>query len=117
MDGYVFNRGLSARHFSHPEQRTKQQSNAKRRGEDEREKGASSSVLAAGDAAAAASSARQFIPQSCVQTTRLSFKIMIRTRSPTGKATSQRNDREKGRQGGMQRSKMMENVTAMESED
>lgn len=29
MDGYVFNRGLSARHFSHPEECRKQQSNAK----------------------------------------------------------------------------------------
>lgn len=39
MDGYVFNRGLSARHFSHPEQCRKQQSNAKHQGEDERKTG------------------------------------------------------------------------------
>lgn len=43
---------------------------------------ANNSVLAAGNAATAASSMKQFIPQFCVQTAHLSFRIMIWPQCP-----------------------------------
>lgn len=47
---------------------------------------------------------------------RLSFKIMMGTRSPTGKATSQRRQRGKEERERKKR-QMMEDVTVVESED
>lgn len=82
---------------------------------------ANSSVLAAGAAAAtAASSMRQFIPQSCVQTARLSFKIMIRPDCPLARQRLREGQTEAETEGEAAKEKkskkMMETVTMRESE-